>query len=124
VRMLRAALKGAPKEDDAKELSSPSDFTVAANAEWFEIGGKRQDLTRRGSLKRILRALVAASKSEQVALDKDALLAAGWPGEKLHPDAASKRLRVAIATLRSFGLRDVLRTSDDGYFLGRRPKTG
>jgi hypothetical protein len=126
LRMLRAALRGAkeaPEEAPAKEPSDGPTVLVAENGEWFESGGKRQDLTRRGSLKRILRALLAASRGDrEVALDKDALLTAGWPGEKLHPDAASKRLRVAIATLRSFGLRDVLRTRDDGYVLDRRVK--
>lgn len=126
VRMLRAALRGAPvaqEEAVAKERTNDAPFVVAENGEWFEIGGKRQDLTRRGSLKRILRALLAASRTgEHAALDKDALLAAGWPGERLHPDAASKRLRVAIATLRSFGLRDVLRTRDDGYVLDARAR--
>ncbi len=123
LRMLRAALRGVLEEAPAKDGADARALVVAANGEWFEIGGKRQDLTRRGSLKRILRALLQASTEEgEVALDKDALLAAGWPGEKLHPDAASKRLRVAIATLRSFGLRDVLRTRDDGYVLDRRAK--
>ncbi len=123
LRMLRAALRGAKEEAPAKDGADARALVVADNGEWFEIGGKRQDLTRRGSLKRILRALLQASTEERErALDKDALLAAGWPGERLHPDAASKRLRVAIATLRSFGLRDVLRTRDDGYVLDRRVK--
>ncbi len=122
VRMLHAALRGA-EEAAPKDAVDAHVFVVAESCEWFEIGGKRQDLTRRGSLKRILRALLQASQeARDVALDKDALLAAGWPGEKLHPDAASKRLRVAVATLRSFGLRDVLRTRDDGYVLDRRVK--
>jgi len=69
-------------------------------------------------MKRILAALVdARAASAGVALDRDALLARGWPDERLHPDAASKRLRVAVATLRSLGLRDVLLTRDDGYLL-------
>jgi predicted ATPase len=122
VRMLEAALRGAA-EPVVKDVADARSLTVAETGEWFELGGKRQDLTRRGSLKRILRALVLASQepAEHV-LGKEALLAAGWPGEKLHPDAASKRLRVAIATLRSFGLRDVLRTKDEGYVLLRGVK--
>ncbi len=94
-------------------------LTTADDGTWFELGGgARVDLRRRGSLRKILRALARHhGQAPDTALDRDALLAQGWPGEKLHPDAASKRLRVAIATLRRLGLRDVLLTRDDGYLI-------
>ena len=38
-------------------------------------------------------------------------------GRAAPPEAASKRLRVAIATLRSLGMREALLTRDDGYLL-------
>jgi hypothetical protein len=47
----------------------------------------------------------------------DDLLAAGWPGERMRADAGAHRVRVAISTLRKMGLRDVLRTEEDGYRL-------
>ena len=49
------------------------------------------------------------------ALDVDALFAAGWPGEKAHPDSSTSRVYVAISTLRKAGLKDVLLRRDDGY---------
>jgi hypothetical protein len=52
-----------------------------------------------------------------VALPRDALLEAGWPGERVLAEAGATRVRVAIATLRSLGLGDVLQTRDDGYLL-------
>ena len=33
----------------------------------------------------------------------------------MRPDAAAHRVRVAISTMRKMGLRDVLRTEEDGY---------
>jgi hypothetical protein len=50
-----------------------------------------------------------------VALSADALIAAGWLGERLLIEAASTRLRTAISALRKLGLRDVIQTRDDGY---------
>ncbi len=50
-------------------------------------------------------------------LDLDALLAAGWPGERVLPEAASNRVYVAIATLRKLGLRSVLLSRELGCLL-------
>jgi hypothetical protein len=65
----------------------------------------------------VLAALVAARKGGEPLVRGDALLAAGWPGERILPDAATNRLYVAIATLRKLGLRDVLVRFDEGYRL-------
>ena len=45
------------------------------------------------------------------------LLAAGWPGEKVVPSAGQRRAYVAVATLRSLGLAEVLLHTDDGYLV-------
>jgi DNA-binding SARP family transcriptional activator len=50
----------------------------------------------------------------------EALLAAGWPGERMRPDAATKRLHTAIWTLRSVGFETLLLTEGDGYLLDPR----
>ena len=50
----------------------------------------------------------------------DQLIAAGWPGESIQPDAARLRLYNAIASLRSMGLRGVLVTTAAGYRLEAR----
>ncbi len=107
----------------ARGLSTPStslgrprvELTVTADGAAFETGGRRTDLARRSSLRRILAALVAADRRP---LGRDAVLEAGWPGERLLVEAANTRIRVAIATLRSLGLRDVIVTTDGGYAVG------
>ncbi len=115
LRLLKTALDG--------EKARPA-LLLATNAIWFAVsGGARVDLSRRGSLRRILWALSEHhANSPEQALGREALLACGWPQERLLADAASKRLRVAIATLRGFGLKDVLRTQDDGYLLDPRAR--
>ncbi|MEQ1569632.1 MAG: hypothetical protein ABMA64_28615, partial [Myxococcota bacterium] len=72
------------------------------------------DLTRRPSLRRIVHALAAGAR-EGRALGLDDVLAAGWPGERVVPRAATNRVYVAVATLRKLGLAVV--TTDDGYRL-------
>src|SRR5262249_44994451 len=91
----------------------------ARSGAWFVAGdAKRVDLSRRGSLKRIFAALLHAQvRTPDVAVGHQTLLGHGWPNERLIADAASKRLRVAIAPLRSLGLRSLLLTRDDGYLL-------
>lgn len=114
LRMLSRALAGEP--------NAALSLEVGPECAWFSVRGQaRVDLRRRGSLRRILEALVeqhgaAAGRS----LDQRQLLARGWPNERLLADAASKRLRVAVATLRKLGLRELLITRDDGYTLDPR----
>jgi tetratricopeptide (TPR) repeat protein len=100
----QTALRVAP---DGRGFSAPRQKAVA--------------LQRRQSLSRVLLAL--ARRREQAAdgaLSTAALIEAGWPGE--HPSSASgaQRVRVAIATLRSMGLRRFLLTRGDGYLLDPR----
>jgi hypothetical protein len=42
---------------------------------------------------------------------------AGWPGERILPQAASNRIYVAMNQLRKMGLKEWLRRSGEGYFL-------
>jgi DNA-binding SARP family transcriptional activator len=80
--------------------------------------GTSVDLLRRKAPRRLLVALAAARLDDPGrALGRDALLAAGWPGEKIHHDAADKRLRTAIWTLRKLGLDRVVLTRDEGYLI-------
>jgi predicted ATPase len=81
-------------------------------------GGRRLDFTRRGPLWRILRALLDARSSRPGAgLALEALIEAGWPGERIVAAAAANRAYVAVATLRKLGLGELLVTGDDGYRL-------
>ncbi len=44
------------------------------------------------------------------ALGVDAICAEVWPGERLVGDSGTRRVHVAISTLRALGLRSVLHT--------------
>jgi predicted ATPase len=114
LRMLERTLDGETSTDTFDDSRVRAVIVVARDGTWFRRDGKRVELGRRGSLRRILAALVAAPKT---GIDRDSLLAVGWPGERLLHDAASKRLRVAVATLRALGLRDAIVTREDGYAL-------
>lgn len=85
---------------------------ISADGRTVVLDGRVLDLSRRGPLARIM---VALAKAAPAAMGRDALVGAGWPGEQIHADAASTRLRVAITTLRKLGLAGVLVTRDDGY---------
>jgi predicted ATPase len=81
-------------------------------------GSPKVDLSRRGALRRLFGALVQRRiEAPGSAIDKYALLAEGWPGDKVQVEAGSTRVRVAIATLRRLGLGGVLVTRDDGYLI-------
>lgn len=116
LRMLeRAIARFSPKTSAAP----PRTLTIASDGRWFDAGdGVRVELGRRGSLRRILLALVAHRLSHpNEGMKQSELVAAGWPGERVLVDAASTRVRVAIASLRQLGLRSVLLTRDDGYVI-------
>lgn len=100
-----------PPPDDA--------LLVGPASTWFRLpGGERVGLERRASLARILDRLVQERIDRPGApLSAIAVLAAGWPDERVLPSAGAHRVRVAIATLRKMGLRDVLVTSPEGYLL-------
>lgn len=99
--------------------ASADTWTVGPEARWFASSrGPVVSLERRGVLRRVFEALVARRFAAPGAgTTADALLAAGWPGEKLQHEAGLRRARMAIAELRALGLRDLLLTRDDGYLL-------
>lgn len=92
---------------------------VGPQAAWFAWeGGENVALERRGSLRRIVHLLVSCRLAQPGQIvDAAALVAAGWPGERLMATAAASRMRVAIATLRRMGLREALATRNGGYVL-------
>lgn len=112
LRMLRRALPA-----DALE--------VGEGALWFRVPGREAvSLTSRPTLARVLEALVLARLSRPGApLAWDELLAAGWPEEKVLPAAAQNRVRVALSTLRTLGLRSLLVTENGGHRLDERVST-
>jgi DNA-binding winged helix-turn-helix (wHTH) protein len=94
-------------------------LVLAADGSWFRTpDGERVDISRRESLRGILRALGRLRlESPGEALGRDKVIDAGWPGERILKAAAGNRLRVAIATLRKLGLGDSLVTHEAGHSL-------
>lgn len=92
---------------------------LGPDALWFAVDDYAPvDLARRGPMRRMLAALVDARQSRPGrTLDRDALFGAGWPDERVQIEAAATRVRVAVATLRKLGLRELLVTRDDGYLI-------
>jgi len=101
-----------------RALGSGDEMIFASDGSSYVVGGVRFDLARKGALRRILSALVDDHRARAGrGRDMEALLSLGWPGERVLADAASKRVRVAIATLRRMGLDRLIVTRDDGYQL-------
>lgn len=92
---------------------------VGAHGEHLNgVGGKSVDLATRPVLSRILTRLVEARVAEAGrCLSADALVEAGWPGERILPAARTNRLKVALSTLRGLGLGSQLVHRPDGYLL-------
>jgi predicted ATPase len=83
--------------------------------------GRAVDLSRRKNVRLVLLALAKARRDGPgVIVTSEALLEAGWAGERMRPDAATKRLHTAIWTLRSLGFESVVLTEEDGYLLDPR----
>ena len=104
-------------------------LSTAPGALTIESGGKRVvlpdgrvlDLSRRKNVRLVLLELARARRDDPgQAVTPEALLAAGWPGERMRSDAATKRLHTAIWTLRSVGFEALLLTEGDGYLLDPR----
>lgn len=95
------------------------DLVVGGGGEWFRApGGAAVSLRQRRPLRRLLGALVEGRRERgDEALTVDELLERGWPGERVIPEAGAHRVRVAVSTLRKFGLKGVLITTDEGYLL-------
>jgi predicted ATPase len=113
-------LISAPTETRAEARSSPPGvLVIPEDGAFFQLpAGERVSLARRGPLSALLVTL-ARQRAEQpdVALGRETLIAAAWPGERMIKQAGINRLRVAIATLRRLGLRDAIVTRPEGYLL-------
>lgn len=97
----------------------PEALIVGSEASAFRPpGGGWVDLSRRKNLARLLERLALERlEAPGRCLSADALIAAGWPEERIFPSAAANRLRVAVSTLRKLGLGDALQYVSGGYRL-------
>ncbi len=90
---------------------------VDPSGAWFEApGGERVDCRRRQALRRILVRL-ARQRVQQpgVPIPAEALIAAGWPDERMSAASAQNRLYVTINRLRQLGLTEHLQLVEGGY---------
>lgn len=117
LRILNAALGRLSAE--AAEEPSANALVIAPNAgQYRPPGGEWEDLRQHPVLRRILFALVEQRRAQPgVGLSMDAIQRAAWPGERIQVEAAANRIYVAVSKLRRRGLRDFLRSQDDGYAL-------
>jgi hypothetical protein len=102
----------------ANETSGPAlvRLAIGPGASWFRVDGQeRISLRRRRALPGILLAFAAAGAHRPLPLE--AIVAAGWPDERVLRKAAELRVRSAISTLRRLGLRGLLVTTGSGYVL-------
>ncbi len=103
--------------------SGPTDaLTIARDGTWFRVGTEAPvDLRTRFALARVLRALLAAREEDSGSmLSLEAMVKAGWPGERLVSDSSANRVYVAVATLRKLGFRTLLERREGGYRLSPR----
>jgi len=123
--VLEQTADGVKDNDDARFAARmlrrllPADaLTVGADGAFFVREGSRIELAARPTLARILEALAEARlSSEPRPLSPTELLAAGWPGERVLPQAGQNRVRVALTALRNLGLRNALCTVEGGHML-------
>jgi tetratricopeptide (TPR) repeat protein len=102
------------------ERRAAAPLFVAEDGAYFRSPetGEPVSLVRRKAVRGVLKALVEARLARPgVPVTMEALIAAGWPGEKVLPAAGAERVYAAIATLRRLGLRGVIAQKADGYLL-------
>ena len=116
LRVLRRALYGESRRPPVTAI--PPVLVMGPGARWFRMAdGPRVDLSRREPMRRILEALADHRQRGAGRLSVREMIAAGWPEDAESSQAGMLRLYTAVRRLRNLGLRDVLRTTSDGYFL-------
>lgn len=76
------------------------------------------DCSARRAMSQVLARLVAERVERPgEPLDPEALIEAGWPGERMRHQSGRNRLHVELARLRKLGLKGILRRRGGGYLL-------
>jgi predicted ATPase/Tfp pilus assembly protein PilF len=119
IRLCLRILERAIEAVDGAPAHASSELLLAPEARWCRApGGDWQDLRDRHAVRRLLVRLADQQRKEPgrgVSLAD--LQEAGWPGERILPQAASNRIYVAVNQLRKLGLKDWLKRSGEGYYL-------
>lgn len=106
--------------DCASEPEGPT-LRVAEDFEWMVVdGGEREDLSRRGALRRVLESLVEAHAADPEGEEHRSvyeLLEAGWSEQPADPESGKSRVYTTVSRLRELGLEEVLETVEGGYRL-------
>jgi len=109
-----------PRLSSAARLR-PARLAIGPGADFVGVGTSLIDLRTRGSLRRIVVALVELrTRSPGTSLSQELVFEAGWPDERVSPRAAAARVYTAMYTLRRMGLRGILVRRDDGYLIDPR----
>ncbi len=121
VEPLRAYLDAHVESGDLPAGGAPhrSVLRVCEDLRWFAVDDTEPvDISRRGPIRRILRALIEQRLAHPgEPMSADALLAAGWPDEVLTHQSATQRLHTTMSRMRSLGLQDVVDTIDGAYLI-------
>lgn len=102
------------------ERRATAPLLVGEDAAFFRVSeaGDEVSLVRRKAVRGVFHALVEARLSRPgTPVPVEALVAAGWPGERMISGAGTERVYAAIATLRRMGLRGLILQQGDGYLL-------
>ncbi|MDB4936223.1 MAG: Signal transduction response regulator / Tetratricopeptide repeat-containing protein [Labilithrix sp.] len=119
-RFRLAALDGeSESETSTSTRTTETAWVIGPEARWVRTPrGEEMDLARHGALRRVLDALLTRRLAEPgVATTAIALLASGWPDERVRHESGMLRVYSVIRRLRALGVGDALVTRDDGYLL-------
>jgi hypothetical protein len=116
--LARGDVNGARDAARAAASARDGELVVDEDCRGFSFAGRNVSLLRSGRLRNIFEALVQRAEQQPgIALTRDDVLEAGWPGERMRPESGALRVYTAIRRLRQSGLGDALVTRDDGYVL-------
>jgi len=109
----------APRRFREHPLAPRSSLLLRRDLAGFRLPGRAAvDLSTRAVFRRLLVELVNHhAQGSREPLSASALMQSGWPNERMLRASARNRLNNALATLRSLGLRGILRTERTGYRL-------
>lgn len=114
---LRLTVEALVARIEARPPDGGAAWLVDRAGRWLRSpAGEVVDLRPKQHLARLLAALVEAHvRARGPAASEAALIEAGWPAQSIRPDAARRRLQVAISTLRGAGLP--IERAEGGYRL-------